>query len=65
MSNWKPGDVVQLKSGGPAMTVAAVGVGLMGDRVACDWFEGKKKHQEQFAPESLQVPQQPPLPSRG
>lgn len=34
---WKPGDVVQVKSGGPPMTVA--GEDQLG-RVICEWFVG-------------------------
>ena len=35
-----PGDVVQLKSGGPLMTVAEVGEPAYGgpERAWCDWF---------------------------
>jgi uncharacterized protein YodC (DUF2158 family) len=32
--DFKPGDIVQLKSGGPAMTVVAVG----GEGVHCLWY---------------------------
>lgn len=38
----KAGDVVQLKSGGPWMTVAAVRtVNKNMDTVSCDWFDDK------------------------
>lgn len=36
---WKPGDLVVLKSGGPVMTINTV----FGDgEVRCTWFNGKK-----------------------
>jgi uncharacterized protein YodC (DUF2158 family) len=40
--NWQPGDVVELKSGGPRMTVDNVEAD---DAVVCVWFEksGEKK----------------------
>lgn len=37
---WKPGDVVQVKSGGPSMTVA--GEDIVG-KVICEWFDGKRQ----------------------
>lgn len=43
------GDVVQLKSGGPVMTVTSVG-DYMGERtVWCEWFDGKKPYKDAFA----------------
>lgn len=43
------GDVVQLKSGGEAMTVEAITeVGI-----ACAWFVGKKLERATFQPEAL------------
>lgn len=42
----KPGDVVQLKSGGPQMTIEDIGqfgIGSTHDQVKCVWFEGKKR----------------------
>jgi len=33
---WKPGDIVLLKSGGPAMTVSS----LFGENAHCLWFDG-------------------------
>lgn len=51
---FKPGDVVKLKSGGPAMTVNAVGEQFGGGiRVWCDWFEGSKKFSSDFEPSAL------------
>lgn len=51
---FKPGDVVMLKSGGPKMTVNAVGEQFGGGiRVWCDWFVGTKKQSGDFEPNSL------------
>ncbi len=44
------GDVVQLKSGGPVMTVEEVS----GEGVFCTWFDkNKKRCSDTFAPEVL------------
>jgi len=40
MADIKPGDVVQLKSGGPLMTVEKI---IGGDSARCDWFDDKHK----------------------
>lgn len=40
----KPGDVVQLKSGSPLMTVASV----RDDDVVCSWFEKSKNKKDVF-----------------
>lgn len=49
---FQKGDVVQLKSGGPTMTVQNIGdfTGSSGieDGVLCVWFDGKKKYSEVF-----------------
>lgn len=42
---FKPGDVVQLKSGGPRMTVKAV---REPDEVICVWFEKTKRYEDVF-----------------
>ena len=54
-AQFKPGDVVKLKSGGPKMTVQKTsrGIGDRGWTVRCDWFAGSKKEQGVFAPEQL------------
>ena len=58
--NFEPGDTVQLKSGGPLMTVEQVGkAGMTGeDTVWCVWFEkvGSRQVRQQatFRPTSLQ-----------
>ena len=43
------GDVVQLKSGGEAMTVESCD----GNQVLCVWSEGKKVHRDHFAAGTL------------
>lgn len=53
----KPGDVVQLKSGGPHMTVEWVGESAMGGGIvaSCQWFDDKNKVSNRtFPPASLQ-----------
>ena len=48
------GDIVQLKSGGPLMTVQSVPGGPYIDTHPCQWFAGKKLESGTFPPESLQ-----------
>jgi uncharacterized protein YodC (DUF2158 family) len=51
MENFEIGSVVQLRSGGPKMTVH----GLVSDGdVICQWFEGNAVHEESFPREALQ-----------
>lgn len=52
MTEFKKGDVVQLKSGGPIMTVYDVsGNGHIG----CEWFDKKDEHHDRtFAAESIE-----------
>lgn len=54
---FKPGDIVRLKSGGPRMTVESVSTSQpTGTRVAqCLWFEGDTRHQNEFALQALEV----------
>ena len=50
MEDFEIGDVVQLRSGGPKMTVH----GLVSDGdVICQWFEGNEVHEESFPKEAL------------
>lgn len=61
MSEFKKGDLVQLKSGGPTMTVEKVGtfgggMGVSGySGAACVWFEGAKVVRDIFAIEALEL----------
>jgi len=48
-SKFKIGDIVQLKSGGPKMTVTAV----MDTLVHAAWFAGSKKEQGSFPFDSI------------
>jgi len=50
MEDFEIGDVVQLRSGGPKITVH----GLVSDGdVVCQWFEGNEVHKESFPKEAL------------
>jgi len=51
---WKAGDVVQLKSGGPVITVN--GISERGF-VSCVWMRGNKLQKGTFSNAALQVPQ--------
>jgi uncharacterized protein YodC (DUF2158 family) len=52
--NFKAGDIVQLKSGGPQMTVTTVGKdSFQAPTVWCTWFEGKTQKNGTFAPAAL------------
>ena len=54
----QPGDVVQLKSGGPLMTVHAINQG----GVVCTWFD-KTNHKTATFPETTLELYVPPTPS--
>ncbi len=63
-TQFKPGDVVQLKSGGPPMTVersSNVGEGY-GELLHCSWWAGKELKHENFAPAALQYYEKPANP---
>jgi uncharacterized protein YodC (DUF2158 family) len=51
MSKLKTGDIVQLKSGGPKMTIEEVLP--VGNVVKCQWFAGSKLETGLFHPESI------------
>lgn len=50
----KAGDVVQLKSGGPKMTIQWIGKDY-GDVIMalCQWFDGKELKDGKFSPDQL------------
>ena len=54
---FKPGDVVRLKSGGPKMTVEQVAEAAMTGKMAVwtVWFEGTKKLSSTFVPDALEI----------
>ena len=54
MSKPEASDVVQLKSGGPAMSVVSVGTGEYEGRVECQWFGGHEVKTGSFAVVALQ-----------
>ena len=54
MAKFKEGDIVQLKSGGPTMTVCSGG--SSGSHYQCKWFSGKKLEEGYFPDEALIVP---------
>jgi uncharacterized protein YodC (DUF2158 family) len=49
---FKPGDVVALKSGGPRMTIKFIENG----EASCTWFEGGKLSHASFGLEMIQTP---------
>jgi uncharacterized protein YodC (DUF2158 family) len=51
MADIKPGDTVQLKSGGPQMTVRWV----EGGEAHCDWFVGAEARGHTFKLEQLET----------
>jgi uncharacterized protein YodC (DUF2158 family) len=61
MPDWKSGQMVRLKSGGPAMTVIDVVDGV----VVCQWFERNKSHTGRFTPETLEELEEVPDSARG
>ena len=52
---YKIGDVVQLKSGGPSMTIYETAPS--GKHVNCQWFAGAKLERGHFPLETLQEPE--------
>jgi uncharacterized protein YodC (DUF2158 family) len=54
----KPGDVVQLKSGGPKMTIDSIGYGTGGDKAKCIWFDNNDRKDALFKLDSLVKPEE-------
>jgi uncharacterized protein YodC (DUF2158 family) len=50
MENFEIGQVVQLRSGGPKMTVHSL---VSDGDVVCQWFEGNEVHEENFPKDVL------------
>lgn len=57
---FKPGDVVQLKSGGPKMTIKEVEEWNGAMRAWCQWFHGTDSKEDVFALTSLKFPDESP-----
>ncbi len=58
MAEFKKGDTVRLKSGGPLMTVSKLGdYGPTGpeDGVACVWFDGTRREEAVFESAALEA----------
>ena len=54
MTTFKEGDIVQLKSGGPKMTVCSTSPD--GRHYTCKWFSGSKLEDGHFPQDALIVP---------
>ncbi len=50
MADWKKGDLVEVKAGGPRMVIDDIHAN---GSVFCLWFDGKKRDSGMFAPETL------------
>ena len=55
MEDFEIGDVVQLRSGGPKMTVHIL---VSDGDVVCQWFESNEVHEENFPKEALKQVEQ-------
>ena len=54
-SKFSPGDIVQLKSGGPAMTVSKVNDSVSGQSYTCEWFKGASNERAVFQEDTLKI----------
>jgi uncharacterized protein YodC (DUF2158 family) len=54
MADFKPGDLVVLKSGGPVMTVDSIDQLADYGNIACVWFAGAKRETASFRKESIE-----------
>ena len=57
----KAGDVVMLRSGGPDMTVTAVGDQYGTPTAWCSWFDGKKQCNATFSVAALALSDSAPI----
>jgi len=69
MEQFQTGDAVRLKSGGPCMTITALGVYSgwtmrCADTVACRWWEGEKAQETVFDMALLEKVASRPAPQR-
>ena len=55
MNKFKLGDLVQLKSGGPKMTVDEFTIFNRKESVWCTWFVGTKQEKGEFSPDALKL----------
>ena len=59
MPEFKKGDVVQLKSGGPKMTIDDIGEYGSGNsshiRASCLWFDGGERKEGEFSLDTLAI----------
>jgi uncharacterized protein YodC (DUF2158 family) len=55
MNEFKIGDLVQLKSGGPAMTVTETPEDMGSSAVWCKWFANNKTESDSFPPLALKM----------
>lgn len=51
--NFKPGDIVVLKSGGPLMTVTYTNTGYRDQDLICTWFVDGDRKSDTFPPSSV------------
>ena len=54
-AKFKPGDIVQLKSGGPAMTISKLHEGNASFSYTCEWFKGASNERAVFGEDTLQT----------
>jgi len=55
------GDMVQLKSGGPHMTITRIGIAGGETMLWCAWFEGTRDAYALFPPDALKAAAEPPV----
>ena len=53
-TGWQIGDVVELMSGSPPMTVTFVETYAGGVRCWCEWFDGTDAKKAHYPPDALQ-----------